>query len=131
MSGRTPQWSRPNQRPGPAEAGHDLVGDEQDAVSRADLGDRRPVVVGRDDSPEGGPDDRLGEERGDATRAGLADGGVELGGERRAVAEGVRLCLAGPVRVGRRYVPEPAEPRLVRLAKRGRPPASRAPRVLP
>ena len=103
---------------GPSEAGHHLVGDQQHAVSRADLGDRRPVVVGRHDRAEGGADDRLGEERGHPTGARVADRGVELGGQRLPLAEGVCAGLACAVRVGRRDVPEPAQPRLVRLAER-------------
>src|SRR6266545_5597338 len=47
--------------PGAAEAGHDLVGDQQHAVAAADVGDRRPVVVGRDGGAEGGAGDRLGD----------------------------------------------------------------------
>jgi hypothetical protein len=52
--------------PGPTEAGHHLVGDQQDAVARADLGDRRPVVVGRDDRPSVAP--TIGSARNAATR---------------------------------------------------------------
>ena len=73
--------------PGPTEAGHHLVGDQQDAVARADLGDRRPVVVGRHDRPERGADDRFGQERSDATGTRVADRAVQLGGECLAVTE--------------------------------------------
>ena len=50
---------------GPSEAGHHLVGDEQDAVAAADLGDQRPVAVGRDHGRQRRANDRLGDERGD------------------------------------------------------------------
>ena len=116
----------------PPEAGHDLVRDEQHAVPGAHLGDRRPVVVRRDGRPERGTHDRLGEEGRHATRPGLLDRGLELGGQCRTVAERVRGGLIGAVRVGRRDVPEPTEPRLVWAAQGGPASGSRAPpSVLP
>ncbi len=36
---------------GAAKTAHDLVGDQEDAVSVAYLSDARPIVVGRDDQP--------------------------------------------------------------------------------
>ena len=63
--------------PGAAEPGHDLVGDQEHAVPAAHLGDRRPVVVGRDRRGERRAGDRLGDERGDRGRAGVDDRAVE------------------------------------------------------
>ena len=50
---------------GAAEPGHHLVGDEQDVVAPADLGDGAPVVVGRREAGAGGAGDRLEHEGGD------------------------------------------------------------------
>ena len=50
---------------GAPEAGHHLVGDEQDVVATADVGDGPPVVVGRVEAGAGGAGDRLEQERGD------------------------------------------------------------------
>ena len=99
--------------PGSPEAGHDLVGDEQHAVPAADVGDGRPVAVGRDDRGQRRADDRLGDERGHGARARRLEGPVELGGEIVGAPEGVGARQARPIRVGRRDVPEPAEPALV------------------
>src|SRR6185369_16896237 len=54
--------------PGPPEAGHDLVGDEQDAVPVADLAQALHVAVGRDEDPVGAHDG-LDDDRGDRLRA--------------------------------------------------------------
>lgn len=48
----------------PTHAGHDLVGDQQDVVARADLPDHPPIALGRDAGPDGGPHDGLRDERG-------------------------------------------------------------------
>jgi hypothetical protein len=111
----------PEPAPGPAEPRHHLVGDEQDAVAAADLGDQRPVVVGRDDGRERGPDDRLGDERRDRARLRGLDRPLELRRQLGGVAEGVTLRFAGAVRVGGGEVAEPSEPRLVGASKRAPP----------
>jgi hypothetical protein len=51
-----------------AEAGHDLVADEEDPVTVAHLADRLQVAVGRHDDPVR-PDDRLEDHGGDVMRA--------------------------------------------------------------
>jgi len=53
--------------PGAAEAGHDLVDDEEDAVPVAERAEPLEVAGRRDDEP-GRPDDRLEEDRGDVLR---------------------------------------------------------------
>ena len=53
--------------PGAAEAGHDLVEDQQDAVPVADLADRLEIAVGRRDDPVR-PRHRLEDHRGDRVR---------------------------------------------------------------
>jgi hypothetical protein len=47
---------------GPAEPGHHLVDDEEDTVSAADVGDGRPIIVGRNRRSQGGSAHRLGDE---------------------------------------------------------------------
>ena len=72
----TPQWSTANHLPGPPEAGHDLVGDHEDAVAIADLADALEVTVRRDEDAVRA-DDRLEEDRGDGLRALVADDVLE------------------------------------------------------
>ena len=50
-------------RAGAPEPGHHLVGDQQDVVAPADVGDGAPVVVGGDEAAAGGAGDRLEQER--------------------------------------------------------------------
>ncbi len=50
MSGTTPSWSQPHMLAGAAEAGHDLVDDQQQAVAGADLAHPGQPAVGRDDA---------------------------------------------------------------------------------
>ncbi len=59
MSGTTPQWSTAKLRAGAPEAGHHFVGDQQHAVPAADLGETRPVLVGRNQRASGRADDGL------------------------------------------------------------------------
>ena len=58
---------------GAAEAGHDFVGDHQDAVLVAELAHALHVAVGRNEDAVGA-DDRLKDERGDGVRAFELDG---------------------------------------------------------
>jgi hypothetical protein len=103
---------------GAAESGHDLVGDDQHPVAAADLGDRRPVVVGRDGRPQAGPGDRLGHERGHRARRrgedllleGLGVAGPAAG--RVGVAERAAVLVRGQGVAGQ------AEPGQVRSAQR-------------
>ena len=108
----------PEPAAGPAEAGHHLVGDEQDPVGPADLGDGRPVALGRLNGREGRPDDRFGDEGGDRVRLRRADQAVELRGELLGGPQRVRAGEAGTVRVRGRDVAEPAEPAFVRPPQR-------------
>ena len=62
---------------GAAEAGHDLVGDQQDVVAIADLADSRPVPFGRDEGAAARTHDRLAHERGNRVRALGLDGRLE------------------------------------------------------
>jgi hypothetical protein len=87
-------------------------------VPAADVRDRRPVAVRRDDRRERRAHDRLGHERRDGPGAGGFDGPLELRRELLRVAEGVGAGLAGAIRVRRRDVAEPTEPGLVRSAQR-------------
>ena len=81
MSGSSPYRTLPNHSPGPAEAGDDLVGDEQHVVVAADLLDLGQVALGREvDAARA--DHRLAEERADPVRADLLD---DLGERRRVV----------------------------------------------
>ena len=84
----------------------------------ADLGDRRPVALGRLHGREGRPDDRFGDEGGDRVRSRGGDQAIELCGELLGSAERVRAGEPGPVRVGGRDVPEPSQPALVGPAER-------------
>src|SRR5438876_1505179 len=56
-------------RAGTAEAAHDFVRDEKDAVLPADVDDARPVAGGRDDRPGCAAHDGLGDKGGDGVRA--------------------------------------------------------------
>ena len=82
----------PEPAAGAAEAGHHLVGDEQHTVTPADIGDGRPVVVGRDGGGQRGADDGLGHERGDRPGARLAivrsSSAASSSAEPRALAPG-------------------------------------------
>ena len=53
---------------GTPKAGHDLIGDQQDPVIITDRPNARPPVIGRDQCACRGPDDRLGDHRGDRLR---------------------------------------------------------------
>src|SRR5213078_5332471 len=75
-----------------AEAGDDLVRDEQDLVARADLAHARPVVVGRVDDTTAAVD-RLADERGDRVRPLAQDRLLQLA--RRRLAD--RLAGLGPL----------------------------------
>ena len=108
----------PEPAPGAPEPGHHLVRDEQDPVAPADLGDRLPVAIGRDDGRQRRADDRLRDERGDGARARRLDRALQLGGELLGIAERVRPRLARPIRVRRGDVPESPEPGLVRAPER-------------
>ncbi len=103
--------------PGATEPGHDLVGDQENAVAPADLGDGRPVVVGRDGGGQRRTGDRLGDERGDRGRAGVGDRPVQALGVPRAAGDGV-VGVRTPVLVRGVHVVEPPEPRLVRTPQR-------------
>ena len=105
-------------RAGAPEGGHHLVGDQQDAVPLADLGDRGPVAIRGDGGRKRRADDRLGDERGDGAGTGRFEGALELGGQLVGVAEGIRAGLARAVRVRSGDVAEPAEPGLVRASQR-------------
>ena len=106
---------------GPPEPGHHLVRDEQRAVPPADVGDRGPVAARRLDGGERGPDDRLGDERGDGPGPGHREGLVQLVDERLRRAQRLRPGVVAAVRVRGADVAEAPEPRLVRAAQR--PPA--------
>ena len=58
---------------GAAVAGHHLVGDEQDVVLPARLGDHAPVLVARRQACPCGTGDRFGDEAGDGARVFLLD----------------------------------------------------------
>ena len=105
--------------PGPPEAGHHLVGDQEHAVAPADLGDPRPVVIRWDGGRQCRADDRLGDECRDAGRLFRQDRPLQLVGELGAGGEGVRRLLTRPVRIRRGHVAKASEPRLVRPAERG------------
>ena len=100
-------------------------------MAAADLGDRRPVAVGRDGCRQGRADDRLGHERGDGAGPRGLDRPVELLRQLVAVAERVRARLARAVRVRGGDVAEP--PSHASYGRRSglRPDRSSAPRVLP
>ncbi len=108
----TPQWSMANQRPGPAEAGHDLVGDHQDVVPVADLAHALDVAVGRDEDAVRA-DDGLEEDRGDALGALVADDVLEA---LQALGHGSGFGLSPTVRV--RVADDADDARLVRPAAR-------------
>ena len=46
----------------PSESGHDLVGEDQNAMTPAHLADRLPIAIGRYGCSAGGASDRLGDE---------------------------------------------------------------------
>ena len=83
---------------GAAEAGHHLVGDQQDPVPVADLADRLQVAVGRDDDPVRA-DDGLEDHGGDGVRALVHEDLLEV---RRARAHRARVGVAGRAAVGER-----------------------------
>jgi hypothetical protein len=60
--GAKPEVIRGEPLAGAPEPGHDLVGEDEDPVASAYLGDRFPVAVWRDRRPAGGASDRLGDE---------------------------------------------------------------------
>ncbi len=94
---------------GAAEAGDDLVGDEQHVVAVADLADAGEVVVlGHDDPAR--PLHRLGEEHRDGVGALPLDRPFQLVGGRDALAHPRRRLVAVGVRRG--DVDEPGHPRL-------------------
>ena len=102
---------------GPSEAAHHLVGDEQYPVLPADLRDARPVAVRRHDRARRGPDDGLGEERGDGVRPLAENDFFELvGGFLAAVVLGAPERAFEAV-VGA-HLREVEEQRLVALAAR-------------
>ena len=68
----------PEPAAGPAEPGHDLVGDEQDPMGPADLGDRRPIALRRLHGRERRPDDRFGDKGGDRVGSRGGDQAIEL-----------------------------------------------------
>jgi hypothetical protein len=78
--GRQPEFLGPEHGPGPAEAGDDLVGDEQDVVTGEDLLDAVVVVRRRDDDPAC-PQDRLPDECGDGVGALGGDDRLETSDE--------------------------------------------------
>src|SRR5207247_2649428 len=97
-----------------AEAGHDLVEDEQDSVAVADLADGLKVAVRRrDDSVRTG--DRLEEHRRDRLRAFVLEDLLEM---RRARADwtGIRMPGRAAIRVRVEHADDAGHPRLVRPA---------------
>ena len=103
---------------GPPEPGHDLVGDHQHAVAAADLGHRRPVVVGGDGRPQAGPGDRLGHERGHRARGRGQDLPLQGLGVAGPAAGRVGVAERAAVLVGGQGVVGQAEPGQVRAAQR-------------
>ena len=102
----------------PAEAGDDLVGDEEHVVLVADLADAREVVVLRDDHPAR-PLDRLRDEHGHRVRPFAEDRLLQLVRGRDALAlAGRRLVAVG---VGGRDVHEARHARLEHRPVRGDP----------
>src|SRR4029077_4669423 len=92
-------WLDPEPTAPPADPGHDLVRDEQDAVAAADLGDLRPVVVRWDRRGQGRPDDRPGPGRRARPGTGRQDGRLEFLGQLVASRERVRAWVAGTIRI--------------------------------
>ena len=97
---------------GPAEAGHDLVGDHEDAVPVADLADAGDVAVGRDEDAVRA-DDRLEEDGGDGPGALVADDVLEA---LEGLADRPRLRLAPAM--GVRVADDADDARLVGPAAR-------------
>ena len=79
-------------------------------MAPAHVGDLRPVVVRRSNSPERRPDDGLGDEGPDRPRLGRIECPLQLRGQLTGVAEGVTIWIARPVLIGGRNMTEPAEP---------------------
>ena len=103
--------------PRPAEPGHHLVRDQEDAVTPAHLGDGRPVVVGRDGRREGGAGDGLGDEGRDGGRTRLDDRALQAFGV-PGTAPRRMAGVRAPELVGRVDVLEPSQPRFVRAPQR-------------
>src|SRR5436190_19426385 len=104
-------------RPRAAVPGHHLVGDEQNAVPSADLGDSRPVVIWGDRRPERSSGDRFGQEARHGLRALTGDRVVELLGVPPTAAARV-VRIGTPVLVGGPDVDGTPEPRFIRPPKR-------------
>lgn len=97
--------------PGAAEAGHHVVGDQQDAVAAADVGDRRPVLVDRRDAATGRSDDRFRDKGRDRVHASLGNQPLEVGGAGHGAAR--VAALEGTAQaVARRRLRRVGEPRL-------------------
>ncbi len=94
---------------GAAHAGHDFVGDEQHAVTAADVGDRLQISGRRNHRPERGSADRFEDEGGGLAVACL-DGAFEFGGVLlAAVAAAVGAIEVAAVAVGHADVRELAD----------------------
>ena len=107
----------PEHAPGAAEAGDHLVDDQQHAVARADVAQRREVAVVRhlDRLPER---DRLGDDGGDGVGPLAQDRPLDVAGALERTAALARAEAAAP---GRRlgHVDEPRHERRERLARLG------------
>ena len=87
----TSKWSAANQLAGAAEARHDLVEDEDDAVPVADL-PHSGEVAGRRHHDPGGAGHRLQDDRGDRLRPLEGDGLLQV--RERALALLLSVCSA-------------------------------------
>ena len=99
-----------------AEASHHLIGNEQHFVAFAPGTHCWPVIIWGDGGGERCANDRLCNERGDATRPNAVQQRVKLCNRLCAAADCIGPFESCAIRVRGRDVFESTEPRLVRLA---------------